>query len=164
MRVGGGVVITGSAAIVLCLAEKYPQKNLLPTDIKARAQVFRWLMFAVTELEQPLWRITRNTALLEDDKRVPQDVPLAREDFIQMAAILERHMEGRSFIVGDAITAADCVTAYLIDWANELGLVEGKPNLQAYLTRMYGRPRRRSASLRPLPQSALRLPRIEHRC
>jgi glutathione S-transferase len=138
--VDGDVVIPESAAIVLYLAEKYPQKNLLPADIKTRAQVFRWLMFAVTELEQPLWRITRNTALLAEDKRVPQDVPLAREDFTHMAAILERHMEGRSFIVGDAVTAADCVSAYLIDWANEQGLIEGKPNLQAYLARMYARP------------------------
>ena len=40
----------------------------------------------------------------------------------------------------DAITAADCVTAYLMDWANEQGLLAGKPNLQAYLKRMYDRP------------------------
>ena len=63
-----------------------------------------------------------------------------RDSFTRMATVFERHMEGRAFIVGDAITAADCVTAYLMDWANEQGLLEGKPNLQAYLERMYGRP------------------------
>jgi glutathione S-transferase len=138
--VDGDLVLTESAAIVLYLAEKYPEKALLPADLKTRGQVYRWVMFAMTELEQPLWRITRNTRLLPEEKRVPQDVPLAREDFVQMATVLDRHMEGRSFIVGEAITAADCVTAYLIDWANEMGLIEGQPNLQAYLKRMYGRP------------------------
>jgi glutathione S-transferase len=138
--VDGDLVITESAAIVLYLAEKYPQKKLLPADLTARAQVYRWVMFAVTELEQPLQRITRHTALLPEEKRLPQDAALAREDFDRAATVFERHMEGRTFTVGDAITAADCVTAYLIDWANEKGLLEGKPNLQAYLTRMYGRP------------------------
>jgi glutathione S-transferase len=97
-------------------------------------------MFAMTELETPLWRITRHTALLPPGKRLPQDAALAREDFARMASVLERHMAGRTFIVGDAITAADCVTAYLMDWANEQGLLDGKPNLQAYLKRMYDRP------------------------
>ena len=138
--VDGDLVIPESAAIVLYLAEKYPQSRLLPADLKARAEVYRWVMFAMTELEQPLWRITRNTFVLPQEKRVPQDVPLAREDFTRMAAVLEHHMEGRTFIVGDAITAADCVTAYLMDWANEQRLLEGKPNLQAYLKRMYDRP------------------------
>jgi glutathione S-transferase len=138
--VDGDLVIPESAAIVLYLAEKYPQRKLLPADLKARGEVYRWVMFAMTELEQPLWRITRNTFLLPQEKRVPQDVPLAREDFTRMATVLEHHMQGRTFIVGDAITAADCVTAYLMDWANEQGLLEGKPNLQAYLKRMYDRP------------------------
>ena len=138
--VDGDLVVTESAAIVLYLAEKYPQGKLLPADLKVRAQVYRWVMFAMTELETPLWRITRHTALLPEEKRLPQDAALAREDFSRMAAVFDRHMAGRTFIVGDAITAADCVTAYLMDWANEHGLLEGKPNLQAYLKRMYDRP------------------------
>jgi glutathione S-transferase len=138
--VDGDLVISESAAIVLYLAEKYPEKKLLPSDLRTRAQVYRWVMFAMTELEPPLWRITRHTALLPEDRRLPQDVALAREDFTRMAAVFEEHMTGRTFIVGDAITAADCVTAYLIDWANEQRLLEGQPNLQAYLERMYGRP------------------------
>ena len=67
-------------------------------------------MFAMTELEQPLWRITRHTALLPQEKRLPQDAALAREDFTRMATVFERHMAGRAFIVGDALRAADCVT------------------------------------------------------
>jgi len=140
LLVDGDLVITESAAIVLYLAEKYPEKKLLPADLRTRAQVYRWVMFAMTELEPPLWRITRHTILLPEDKRLPEDVALAREDFTRIAAVFDQHMAGREFIVGDAITAADCVTAYLIDWANERDLLDGKPNLQAYLKRMYGRP------------------------
>ncbi|KVR01813.1 glutathione S-transferase family protein [Burkholderia ubonensis] len=138
--VDGDLVIPESAAIVLYLADKYPQKALLPVDLAARAQAYRWVMFAVTELEQPLWRITRHTMLYPPDKRLPADIALAREDFVNMAAILDRHLDGRAFIVGDSLTVADCVTAYLIDWANELKLIDAFPQLQAYLERLYARP------------------------
>jgi glutathione S-transferase len=138
--VDGDLVIPESAAIVFYLADKYRDKGLLPAGLKERAQAYRWVMFAVTELEQPLWRITRHTALYPPDKRSPADIALAKEEFIAMATVLERHLEGRQFIVGDGVTVADCVTAYLIDWANELKLIEGLPQLRAYLERMYARP------------------------
>ena len=114
---------------------------MLPADLKERAEAYRWTMFAVTELEQPLWRITRHTFLYPEDKRLPQDIVLAREEFAAMAAILDRHLEGREFIVGDRMTIADCVTAYLIDWANEQHLIDAFPQLHSYLARMYARPR-----------------------
>ncbi|NTX25850.1 glutathione S-transferase family protein [Burkholderia pyrrocinia] len=139
--VDGDRVIPESAAIVLYLADKYPEKALLPVDPAQRAQAYRWVMFAVTELEQPLWRITRHTFLYPPEKRSPADIELAREDFATMAAILDKHLEGRKFIVGDTLTVADCVTAYLIDWASECNLIEPFPQLRAYLERLYARPK-----------------------
>ena len=139
--VDGDLVLTESAAIVMYLADKYRDKRLLPADLKERAQAYRWTLFAVTELEQPLWRMTRHTFLYPEAKRLPQDITLAREEFTAMATILDRHMEGRQFIVGDGVTIADCVTAYLIDWANEQRLIDDFPQLRAYLARMYARPK-----------------------
>ncbi|CAM2167426.1 glutathione S-transferase [Burkholderia cepacia] len=138
--VDGDLVIPESAAIVLYLADKYPEKALLPVDPALRAQAYRWVMFAVTELEQPLWRITRHSFLYPLEKRSPADIELARDDFRTMAAILDKHLEGREFIVGDTLTVADCVTAYLIDWAGECNLIESFPQLRAYLERLYARP------------------------
>ncbi|MFQ6159741.1 glutathione S-transferase family protein [Sinorhizobium meliloti] len=139
--VDGDFVLTESAAIVMYLAEKYGDKGLMPADLKERAQAYRWSLFAVTELEQPLWRIAKHTFLYPEDKRLPEDIALAREEFAAMAAVLDRHMDGRAFIVGDNITVADCVTAYVLDWGNENGLIDSFPNLKAYLERMYARPR-----------------------
>ncbi|MCP3725856.1 glutathione S-transferase family protein [Paraburkholderia sp. CNPSo 3272] len=138
--IDGERVIPESAAIVLYLADKYPQKALLPADLDERAQAYRWTLFAVTELEQPLWRITRHSFLYPPEKRSPADIELAREDFGSMAAVLEKHLEGREFIVGNKLSVADCVTVYLMDWANEVQLLEGFPRLQTYLERLYARP------------------------
>jgi glutathione S-transferase len=138
--VDGDMVLTESAAIVIYLAEKYPDGGLLPADREQLAQAYRWVMFAMTELEQPLWRITRHSWLYPEDKRIPEEIPIASQEFIAMATILDNHMAGRQFIVGDTITIADCVTAYLMDWANEYHLINEHPRLRTYLDRMYARP------------------------
>ena len=138
--VDGDLVLTESIAIVLYLAEKYPDKGFLPSELAERAQVYKWLLFTTTELEQPLWRISHHTALYPEDRRLPGEVVLAREDFTPMAAVLDRHMDGRQFIVGDRVTVADFVMAYTLDWANEVKLLENFLRLKNYIDRMYARP------------------------
>ena len=138
--VDGDVVLTESVAIVLYLAEKYPEKGFLPRDLAGRAQVHRWLLFAATELEQPLWRISRHTALYPEDERLPGDVTLARREFEEMAAVLEKHLRGRDFVVGDHATVADFVVAYTLDWGGEARLLDEFPVLRRYMERMYARP------------------------
>jgi glutathione S-transferase len=134
------LVLTESVAILLYLAEKYPHKELLPTDIKQRSQVYRWLLFTATELEQPLWRIARHTSLYPEHLRLTAEVSLARQDFTDMVAVMEEHMQGRQFIVGNTATVADFVCAYTLDWANEVQLLDGCPQLLQYMERMYARP------------------------
>jgi len=139
--VDGEFVLTESVAIVLYLAEKYAEKNLLPAGFEPRAKVNHWLMFTATELEQPLWRIARHTAIYPKDKRLPDELLLARQDFQDMAVVMEMHMRGRQFLVGDGVTVADFVAAYTLDWANEVRLLDASPELRRYMDRMYARPK-----------------------
>ena len=138
--VDGDLVVNESAAIVLYLADKFPEQKLMPTDSAGRAEANRWLLFVATELEQPLWRIARNTSIYPEERRQPSDVAIAREEFRAMAAVLERHMQGRRFILGDTVSVVDFFTAYTLDWANMVGLLDGCPTLHAYMERMYQRP------------------------
>ncbi len=137
--VDGDVVLTESVAIVLYLAEKYPDKKLMPADLRERAQAYRWLLFTITELEQPLWRIARHSNIYPPEKRLPAEIELARGDFPPMAQVVEDHMRGREFVVGDRVTVADFVLAYTLDWAKLVKLLDGLPVLDAYLERMYAR-------------------------
>src|SRR5262244_2451288 len=75
----GDLVLTESVAIVLYLAEKYSEKGFAPAGLRGRADLARWLLFTATELEQPLWRISRHSAIYPEDKRLPGDIALARE-------------------------------------------------------------------------------------
>jgi len=137
----GGRVVTESVAIVLYLAEKYPDRKLIPSDPGEREELFRWLMFAVTELEGPLWRITRNTRLYPEAERQPTDVAIASREFKEMAAVLERHMDGREFVAGQRVSVADFVIAYTLDWGTVVELLGECPRLLAYVERMYARPK-----------------------
>jgi len=58
-----------------------------------------------------------------------------------MAAVLEKHMKGRSYVVGDRVTAADFIVAYTLDVADEMQLLGECPTLRSYVERMYARPR-----------------------
>ncbi len=139
--VDGDLVLNESVAIVLYLADKYADRGLLPGDVAGRGEVYRWLLFAATELEQPLWRIARNTRLYPEERRQPSDVAIAGEEFHDMAAVLDARLRGRRFVAGENVTVADFVTAYTLDWANLTGLLGGFPGLVDYLERMYARPK-----------------------
>jgi glutathione S-transferase len=143
--VDGALVLTESVAIVLYLAEKYPEKGLLPRDLAGRTEVHRWLLFAATELEQPLWRIARNSFIYPEAQRQPSDIAVARREFGDMAAVVDAHVRDREFLVGNRVTVADFVMAYTLDWANEEKLLARFPRLGAYMQRMYERP---SAAMR----------------
>ncbi|MCL7942359.1 glutathione S-transferase family protein [Marinobacter sp. ATCH36] len=138
--VDGSLVVTESAAIQLYLAEKHPQAGFIPEAMADRAQMYRWIFFLVTELEQPLWRIARHTFLYPEEKRLPQDIELAMQDGKEMVAVLERHMAEREFIVGEGLSVADFNAAYTLDWANEEKMLDNAPRLREYLKSMYARP------------------------
>lgn len=138
--VDGDVAMTESAAIPLYLAEKHPEKRLIPADLADRAQMYRWIFFLVTEIEQPLWRIALNTAIYPEEDRVVADIPNATRDCKKMLGVFEGHMANRTFVVGERLSVADFIAAYTLDWADEAGMLGETPRLRAYLETMYARP------------------------
>jgi glutathione S-transferase len=139
--VDGELVLNESVAICLYLCAKHPQGGLLPADLATRTELDRWLWFTVTELEQPLWRMARHTFLYPPEKRSPADKALAAEDFAPMAAVVEEHLSGRQYVVGERFSVADIVLAYTLDWADTNQLLVALPSARAYLERMYARPK-----------------------
>ena len=138
--VDGSLVLSESAAIQLYLAEKYPQAGFIPETMEDRAQMYRWMFFLVTEIEQPLWRIARHSFIYPEEKRLPEDIDLARQECQAMLAVLERHMQERAFMVADRLSVADFNAAYTLDWANQEKLLDDAPRLRDYLQSMYARP------------------------
>ncbi|AFT68629.1 Glutathione S-transferase domain protein [Alloalcanivorax dieselolei B5] len=138
--VDGDLVITESSAIQLYLADKYSQAGFIPETVEDRAKMYRWIFFLATEIEQPLWRIARHTFLYPEEKQLPQDVDLARQECLEMLAVLEQHMKTHEFMVAGRLSVADFNAAYTLDWANEEEMLGDMPRLTEYLKAMYSRP------------------------
>jgi glutathione S-transferase len=51
-----------------------------------------------------------------------------------------RHASITAIEVGDTVTIADFLCAYTLDWANEVRLLDGCPQLLQYMERMSTRP------------------------
>lgn len=141
--VDGDLVISESAAIQLYLADKYgdrfPGGGLIPDTPEDRARMHHWLFFLMTEIEAPLWRIALHSFLYAPEEKSDEEIALAKRDGRRMVAVLEQHMQGRRFIVGERATVADFNAAFTLDWANEEELLDDAPALRAYLAAMYAR-------------------------
>jgi glutathione S-transferase len=128
-----------SAAICTYLADGHPDKGLIPTvGTRDRALHDQWVSFAISELEQPLWRITRHTFAYPEAKRSPADIALAREDFHKTASTFEPLVKG--VLVGDHFTVADIMVTYALKWADMFGMLREHPGLTAYMERHTARP------------------------
>jgi glutathione S-transferase len=143
--VDGDTVISESAAIQLYLADKYgdrfPGGGLIPATAEDRGRMYHWLFFLMTEIEAPLWRIALHNFIYEAGDQSATEPELAKRDALRMIAVMEQHMQGRDYLVGDAPTVADFNAAFTLDWAREEALLDDAPALRAYLDGLYARPR-----------------------
>lgn len=143
--VDGDMVVSESAAIQLYLADKYgerfPGGGLIPDTADDRARMYHWLFFLMTEIEAPLWRIALHSFIYDAAEQSETETALAKRDAARMVAVLEQHMQGRDYLVGNALTVADFNAAFTLDWAREEALLDDAPALSAFLDRMYARPR-----------------------
>ena len=107
----GDTVITELAAIVTWLAERYPEKALIPAEgSDARGEYYRWLCFAL-QLEYAA--VDRIRGIENNDE---QRIMLGYGDFAAAFAVLKNHLQGRAFIVGTQFTALDLYYSGLLDW------------------------------------------------
>ena len=109
--VDGGLTLTESAAIVNYVSDRFPASNLVPHAAAARADCLRWMFFATTELEQPLWTIVKHRFALPKARRVGGIENTAQWEFAEAAKVLDKAVGEREFICGNTFTGADILLA-----------------------------------------------------
>jgi glutathione S-transferase len=113
----GDVRLRESSAICTYLAEKHPEKGLLPkAGTTDRALANQWISFAVADLEQPLWRAMKHRFLYPEKTRIAAEVEVAHADFHALAATLERELRN-DHLVGGRFTLADVTLSYTLRWS-----------------------------------------------
>lgn len=132
-----GRFLAESNAILLYLARGTP---LLPQDAFERAQVDQWLFFEQNSLEPNVgtvrfWHLTGRAS------RYPEAFRLRVERGHEALAALERHLRGRTFLVGERPTVADVALYAYTHVAPEGGFVLGRyPAVSEWLERVKARP------------------------
>jgi glutathione S-transferase len=136
----GAMTLTESAAIVMYIADKFPDAGLMPTNAAQRAEVFRWIFYVATEVEPHLWAIAQHRFALPEDKRVPAVEPTCIWQLQRALRVLEKSLTTRPFIAGDSFSAADILATHCITWALSAKLDGAGDASLAYIERMKARP------------------------
>jgi glutathione S-transferase len=134
LELDDGTMMFESAAICLQLADLYPDSGLLPPPgSSARALVYQWVMFGMTELEGPLYR------WIGDKRDGATDSPAAGR-FAEAAEAIAAALDGKTWLSGDQFTVADIVCVGVLGSAASRGLLEPWPVLRDYVERGEARP------------------------
>lgn len=139
--VDGDLTLTESAAICMYIADAFPASRLaLACGSADRARVNQWCLFALTELEQPLWTLAKHTFALPEKYRVPAIFDTVRWEFARAAGVLARGLSGRDYIAGSAFSIADILLVHTLAWAKSRQVELGHAELDAYVERIQARP------------------------
>jgi glutathione S-transferase len=123
-----------SAAICLQLADLNPGAGLIgPVGSTGRGLVHQWVVFAVSELEGPLFR------WIGELGGGVIDSP-ARDHFGEAAAAMQSAVAERDWLVDGRFSVADVMFASVLQGADARGLLEPWPALEAYVQRAEARP------------------------
>ena len=133
----GDLALFETGAIVFHIAECHP--GLLPDDANARARAVTWMFAALNTVEPAI--LERGTArLLESDKpwyeeRMPLVEDRVRVRLDQLSARL-----GAADWLDGAFSAGDLMMVSVLLRLKSSGILDGYPNLAAYVARGEARP------------------------
>jgi glutathione S-transferase len=134
LELDDGTVMFESAAICLQLADLNPQAGLIgPLGSAERALAYQWVLFAMTELETPLYRWIREVAADTADAS-------SSERFEQAAAAIETALDSHDWLVADRFGVADVLCVSVLGSARSRELLGPWPGLVAYVERGESRP------------------------
>ncbi|MDX1650303.1 MAG: glutathione S-transferase family protein [Myxococcota bacterium] len=113
----------------------------IPDDAFARAQVLQWMFFEQYSHE-PYVAVLRFWRFAGRVPADPERVAEKEAGGYAALAVMERHLEGRAWLVGEAPTLADLALYAYTHVAEEGGLALGRfPAVGAWLARFTARPR-----------------------
>lgn len=106
-----GQILTEGPAIVQYIADRVPEKKLAPpAGTMERVRLQEWLNYITSEIHKsfsPLF----NKQASEEWKAAARALLDRRIDYVAKA------LEGRSYLMGDTFTVADCYLFTVLNWA-----------------------------------------------
>ena len=160
--VDGDFVLWESSAILEYIAAKSGRQDLLPTDLRERADVSRWLAWLDAHLGAAIGRVAFERVVKPLAGRGMPDEARAREGELQAAAhlaVLDKALAGREYLAG-RLTIAEFALVPELTIAADCGVEIAKyANVARWLSRLADRPSLRAAraeAVHMMPKSTSR--------
>jgi glutathione S-transferase len=134
----GDVRLTQSGVILDYLAEQLCRCG--PADAAERREILRWLLWD----NHKLTSYTATYRFLRTFAKAPEPAVLAEFRRRAEAAwgVLDTHLSGRRYVVGDRLTIADLSLAGYLFWPEEIGVDwDAFPGIRDWLARLAAEPR-----------------------
>jgi glutathione S-transferase len=133
----GDLVLFESGSIVLHIAERHA--GLLPDDASARARAITWMFAALNTVEPPILDLV-TARLVEGDKPwCEQRLPLVQDRIRVRLGELSARLGDAEWLDG-AFSAGDLMMVAVLLRLRMSGMLDGYPNLSAYVARGEARP------------------------
>lgn len=137
-----GAPVTESTAILMLLAERHPQARFAPLPGEAGRAAYIELMIYLANALLPAFRNLFYPAdyAAADQEAASVDYARGRVEAV-WDRLDARLADGRAFLLGETITAADFLAVMLTRWSRNMPKPATEwPNLGAYIGRMKRRP------------------------
>eukprot|EP01034_Spumella_vulgaris_P024319 gene24319-30641_t len=114
-----------SGSMVMYFAEKY--KQFYPTDPRLRTEVLNWVMWQMAGQGPMTGNFGHFMVYAPADKLETRDYGVARYgmEVQRLCSVLDRHLEGRTYMVGEEYSIADIM---IYPWFNQLLVGYGHPS------------------------------------
>ena len=133
----GDLVLTESAAICLHLAERFPDARLAPpSGTRERSELYRWLLWLSNTVQMAQMRH------FYPDRYGTEGVKEAADaELYEHHGLIDGHLAGREWLVGDERSVADLFLFMLTRWGRFLEPPAWeRPNLRAHWLRTLALP------------------------
>jgi glutathione S-transferase len=146
-----GFHLSESMAINVYLAKKH-SSPLMPKDLQSEALVLQWSFWVMSEIEKPLLQVLFQRMKLPDDPQAakyfrdrnplnPELEKASIEALDKPLTVMNAHLAGRQYLLGNDFTIADLNVASVMAWAFGAKLdLSAKPNVHGWLSRCMARP------------------------
>jgi GST-like protein len=113
-----GETITESAAILIWLADRYPEAGLAPTlDSPLRAQYLRWMVFVPAAIYALFWVRDDPSRLAGPDPQAQARIKAATAERIADCwGMMESQLTPGRYLLGDDLTVLDLYVAVVSRW------------------------------------------------
>jgi glutathione S-transferase len=142
-----GFVLYESNAIVRYLAAREGNTALWPEELRARADVDRWMEWQSTGYTPAMGPAFMQLVRTAPDKRDAGAIESSRAKSEKHSAILDAHLASRRYVAGDRFTVADIVLGCAAHrWLNLPIDRIARPNLERWYADIAARPASRQVT------------------